>query len=134
MSASVSQQTASVRAKLDQVVRRKLDASRAALDAWGAGAEESMRQNAAWQNHTGQARWGATDANPIYAQQPLTISGQGLHTTPLHPQDVRDGSAVALGGDAPYTTYLEANPQYEIILRTIASAQPQLTDALERIW
>lgn len=79
------------------------------LDAWGAGAEQYMKQNAPWQDETGEAR-------------------DRLAYVPDHPADPRDGGRGHLVQGAPHGVFLElANAsRFGIIPQTIAVLGPQL--------
>lgn len=116
---------------------RMLIASRAELDAVGADGKTYMRANAPWTDHTGEARFGAdADANPIYADAPLTIGGRGLTDVPLHPEQLRGGGQIAFIQDAPHGVFLETahGSKYGILPETLAVAGVQLYQRLKGLW
>lgn len=106
---------ASIRDRIEQQIEQRLQASRTALEQWGDDAEQYMEANAPWTDRSGDAR-------------------TGLESTPVHPPELRDGGAVALHHSVFYGRFLEADPDFEIIRRTVAAEGPRLVNELEHLW
>jgi hypothetical protein len=137
MSNDFAKQLEAVAANLRQHETAMLTTSREALDDVGADGKVYMRANAPWTDRTGQARFGAdADANPAYAASPLTIGGRGLTDVPLHPEQLREGGAVAFIQDAPYGRILETanGGDYSILPQTLAVMGVRLMAALKALW
>lgn len=137
MSNDFAKQIQGIAATFHQRETAMLTESREILDDVGDDGKAYMRANAPWTDRTGQARFGAdADANPAYATAPLTIGGRGLTDVPLHPDQLRDGGAVAFIQDAPYGAILETanGSTYGILPETLAVMGVQLLAALRKVW
>ncbi len=109
---------------LDQINQRfheridaRLEASRTENEAWADDATDFMKQNAPWEDQTGEAR-------------------RKLRWVRRHPRRLRDGARVALVHGARHGRRLELDNggELQVMGTTMAVKGPELVQRLRRIW
>ncbi|HSH78009.1 MAG TPA: hypothetical protein VLA19_05690 [Herpetosiphonaceae bacterium] len=107
----------SIARRLRQRVDARLTASRTESEDWADDATDFMRQNAPWEDQTGEAR-------------------RKLRWVRWHPKRLRDGARIALVHGASHGRYLELahGGRLQIMGTTMAVKGPELLQRLRRRW
>lgn len=115
---------------------RCLAAVHAVAAHWGQGCQDAARQNAKWEDRTGNARSGLFFAVDGFGLQPITgfvpQSAQARMTDTTVEQGRGDLLIVTLGHTVFYGRFLELSHggKYAVVMSTLESRLPELERAL----
>jgi hypothetical protein len=125
---------------LDDYGERALVAIQAVANYWGQFVQDEARQNANWEDRTGNARGGLFFAVDGFGLTPLTGEVTPEATAEMSDVAVESGSPdtliITLGHTVFYGKFLELSNggRYAIIMSTIESNLPQLERMLQDVF
>jgi hypothetical protein len=125
---------------LEEYGERALIAVQAVANYWGQSIQDEARENAVWEDRTGNARGGIFFAVDGFGLQPLT--GEVTPEAKSEMSDVavesgsRDTLIITLGHTVFYGKFLELSNggRYAVIMSTIESNLPSLERQLQEVF